>query len=69
MHRASVGASRTQQSSRTPPERTRPTAIRIAAVAEAMPSRCVFATGTAPSPIPVMPFSAPRRVAETGPAG
>lgn len=59
----------TEHSSRTPPERTGPTAMRFATVAHATSLRCVLATGTARSPVPVTPSSAHRLVAEPGPDG
>ena len=43
--------------------------MRIATATDAVPVRCVLATGTAPSPVPVTPLFAHRLVAETGPAG
>jgi len=54
----------TEHSSRTPPERTC-----FATVAHATSLRCVLATGTARSPVPVTPSSAHRLVAEPGPGG
>ena len=69
MHKASVFATSTKLGSRTPPEHTRPTTLRIATVADATPVRSVLTMGTAPSPVLVSPFSAHRLVAETGRAG
>jgi hypothetical protein len=41
----------------------------FATVAHATSLRCVLATGTARSPVPVTPSSAHRLVAEPGPGG
>jgi hypothetical protein len=59
----------TELRSQTPPERTRPTATRIATVADAVPLPCAFATASTPLPVPVTPFSPHRLVAQMGPAG
>lgn len=69
MHEASVPANNTEPSSRKRPRRTKRTAMRFAPVAGATRERCIFATGTAPSPVPATLFLASPLAAHWGPAG